>query len=180
MLRPLSATLDKDWFGAPVVARPRFELGLDAGHIVLRGLASKPPLTVPDDSGAYTEGLWNGDCAELFLVNPDTGYYIEFNLSPKGGWWCCEFTAPRVRAPGSPRALTGVTATAQPTEGAWDSTLRIPVASLPAELAFDPAKTRGNITFCLGDSPQLYLTHADLGGGTPNFHLPEKWVKLFV
>lgn len=180
MTRRILATIDRDWFGAPAAARPHFELGLEAGHIVLRGRAAKSPLVVPGDTGGYAEGLWNGDCAELFLVNPDTGYYIEFNLSPKGGWWCCEFTAPRVRAPGAPRALTGVATTATPSDSSWDSTIRIPVASLPPELAFDPAKTKGNVTFCLGDSPQLYLTHADLGGGTPDFHLPARWVNLFA
>jgi hypothetical protein len=176
----LSASLEKDWFGEPVAAGPRFKLTLAAGELVLRGYAGKPPLIIAADNGGYAEGLWDGDCAELFLVNPDTGYYIEFNLSPKGGWWCCEFTAPRVRAPGAPRELVGVTTKASPGVDDWAATIRIPVASLPAELAFDPKKTLGNVTFCLGDSPQLYLTHADLGGGTPNFHLPDKWVKLFA
>lgn len=176
----LSATLEKDWFGEPAAARPRFKLTLGSGELVLRAHVGKVPLTVAADTGRYAEGLWNGDCAELFLVNPETGYYIEFNLSPAGGWWSCEFTSPRVRAPGAPRELVGVTTKSSPGPGDWAATLRIPVASLPAQLSFDPAKTTGNVTFCLGDSPQLYLTHADLGGGTPNFHLPEKWVKLFV
>jgi hypothetical protein len=175
-----SAKIDKDWFGTPVAARPQFELGLDAGDIVLRGRAEKAPLVVPGDTGGYAEGLWNGDCVELFLVNPETGYYIEFNLSPKGGRWSCEFTAPRVRAPGAPRDFVGVSTTAKRTDGAWESTIRIPVASLPAELAFDPAKTRGNVTFCLGDSHQLYLTYADLGDGMPNFHRPDHWIRLFA
>ena len=132
------------------------------------------------DRGGYTEGLWDGDCAELFLVNPVNGAYLEFNLSPKGGWWCCEFTGPRVRAAGAPKALAGVTATGSVTADRWEAELRIPVASLPAALDFDPEVTRGNVTFCLGASPQRYFTHADLGGGNPDFHRPGRWIPLFA
>lgn len=180
MEKNLSTRLDKDWFGAPVPAAPECKLSLDAGAITLRARVKKSPLIVAGDTGGFTEGLWEGDCAELFLVNQKTGYYLEFNLSPKGGWWCCAFTAPRVRAPGAPRELAGVSSSGIPADATWSAELRIPVAALPAELAFDPAVTRGNITFCLGDNPQLYLTYADLGGGKPDFHLPGKWVRLFA
>lgn len=180
MEKILSARLDKDWFGQPVPAAPECELRLDAGSLTLRARVKKPPLTVAGDTGGYAEGLWEGDCAELFLVNPKTGYYLEFNLSPKGGWWCCAFTAPRVRAPGAPRETPGVVTQASSDAASWSAEIRIPVASLPAEVAFDPAVTAGNITFCLGNAPQIYLTYADLGGGKPDFHLPGKWVRLFV
>ena len=175
----LSVTLKTDWFGAPVSAAPRCELRLENGAIHLRAGAAKAPRVVAADTGGYVAGLWEGDCAELFLVNPQTGYYIEINLSPRGGWWSCEFTAPRVRAPGAPRAPAGVITRANLARAAWEAAITIPVASLPKELDFDPAVTRGNITFCLGDTPQLYLTHADLGGGTPDFHRPDRWIRLF-
>lgn len=171
--------LRQDWFGVRHPAVPTFSLRLESGAIVLRAWATKPALMVADDKRGYTAGLWEGDCAELFLLNPATGYYLEFNLSPKGGWWSCAFTAPRVRVPEGPVAVAGVSATGAVAPGSWRSELRIPVASLPPELAFDPATTRGNVTFCLGNDPQRYLTAADLGGGTPDFHRPAKWVRLF-
>ena len=179
-MTPIFATLTSDWFGVPHPAAPRFTLKLENGVIRLTARAQKPALTVAADTGDYSEGLWDGDCAELFLVNPVSGEYIEFNLSPKGGWWCCEFMGPRVRAPGAPKHLAGVTATGTVGENVWEAAMAIPVASLPDSLAFDPEVTRGNVTFCLGNDPQRYLTYADLGGGSPDFHRPGRWLPLFA
>ncbi len=181
MPQVITATLDKDWFRAPVAENPSFELRLENDAIVLEARVSKTPLCVADDAGCFTAGLWQGDCAELFLRNPDNGVYIEVNLSPRGGWWTCAFSAPRVNLPDQPIPLAGVT-TSGCAEGGpeWTARIRIPVASLPADLAFDPAKTCGNVTFCLGNAPQRYMTYADLGGGTPDFHRPERWTPLFA
>jgi len=175
----VTAVLNNDWFGAPEAARPSFELVCADGIVRLAAHVAQAPLIVPGDTGGFVEGLWEGDCAELFLANPATGYYLEFNLSPQGAWWCCEFTAPRVRAAGAPRALAGVRTTGAAEAGSWRASIDIPVASLPAALAFVPATTRGNVTFCLGCEPQRYLTHVDLGGGRPDFHRPDRWVPLF-
>ncbi len=172
--------LAADWFGVSHPASPRFTLRLEAGVITLAATADKPALLVPGDTGGYAEGLWEGDCAELFLVNPANGFYAEFNLSPQGGRWCCAFTAPRVRAAGAPAAFAGVSAAGVVSPASWSAQLRIPVAALPAELDFDPAVTRGNVTFCLGADPQRYFTLADLGGGNPDFHRPARWIPLFA
>lgn len=176
----ISAVLASDWFGVPHPASPRFTLAYTDGVISFFARADKPALLVPHDAGGYVEGLWNGDCAELFLVNPVTGAYVEFNLSPRGAWWSCAFLAPRVRAPESPAPFAGVIASGAVAPAHWEATLRVPVAGLPAELAFDPEVTRANVTFCLGDAPQRYFTHADLGGGNPDFHRPGRWLPLFA
>ena len=180
MSENFTVVLDKDWFGAPVAARPSFELKCADGFVTLRAHVAKAPLVVPGDTGGFVEGLWEGDCAELFLSNPETGYYVEFNLSPQGAWWCCGFSARRTREASGPRELAGVTTTGETFSDRWSAGIRIPVASLPAELAFGTATTRGNVTFCLGNDPQRYLTFVDLGGGKPDFHLPEKWIPLFL
>jgi hypothetical protein len=130
-----------------------------------------------DSEGRFVEGLWEADVVELFLLNPETGFYAEFNLGPRGGWWCCSFRSPRARVDESPNPLPGVKAMANASEFAWDSSLSVPLHSLPEALAFDPVKTRGNITFCLG-APQQYISLADLGGGEPDFHRPEKWIPI--
>jgi hypothetical protein len=128
-------------------------------------------------AGGFAEGLWEGDVVELFMLNPATGFYMEFNLSPCGAWWCCAFDAPRVRAAGFPAPLPGVRAEAVWRGAAWEGTLSVPLASLPRALAFDADATAGNIAFCLG-RPQRYVTLADLGGGTPDFHRPSRWLPL--
>lgn len=179
-MTPLTAVIATDWFGAPHPAAPRFTLAHADGALTLTARADKPALLVPQDAGAYAEGLWEGDCAELFLVNPVTGAYAEFNLSPRGGWWSCAFGAPRARASGEPAPVPGVTTSGTVAPTHWEATLRIPVASLPAALAFDAGTTRANVTFCLGADPQRYFTYADLGGGKPDFHRPGRWLPLFA
>lgn len=179
MSTSISTTLDRDWFDEPVDARPHFVLKLDEGTIVLSASVAKSPLIVAGDDGSFREGLWNGDCAELFLSNPETGYYLEFNLSPLGGWWRCDFSAPRRRVEGSAVPLAGVTTRGSTASDRWSAELRIPVASLPEALAFSPEATMANVTFCLGDTPQRYLTLVDLGGGDPDFHRPSRWSVLF-
>lgn len=173
-LRPL----DLDWYGTPVPGHPRWRLAVEGADLVLRGAVDVKPTRVPGDApGRFVEGLWDGDLVEAFLLNPANGFYLELNLAPRGAWWACAHTAPRVRVPGGAQPLDGGRTRLVDSEERWDTTLRVPLASMPPELAFDPATTRGNVTICIG-SPQRYLTVADLGGGTPDFHRPECWVPL--
>jgi len=171
-------TMDTDWFGGPAPCRPRWALCVRGGDLCFRAGADLPPICLETDSGGgFVEGLWEGDVAELFLLNPATGFYVEFNLSPRGSWWCCPFDAPRERTAPGPAPLPGARTESTATGAGWDSAIAVPLASLPAALAFDPGTTRGNITFCLGRPPS-YFTAADLGGGAPDFHRPDKWVAL--
>lgn len=175
---PAFRSLDLDWFGAPVPGRPEWRLALEGEDLVLRGRCAADPVRVPGDRpGGFQEGLWDGDLVELFLLNPGSGFYLELNLAPGGGWWACGHVAPRVRVPGGAAPLDGARTRMVAAAQGWDATLRVPVASLPEALAFDSATTRANVTFCLG-SPQRYLSVADLGGGTPDFHRPARWVPL--
>jgi hypothetical protein len=176
-------TLDRDWSGIPAPDGPRWALWARGGRLHFWAAADLPPtLTGSAGGGEFIEGLWEGDVAELFLLNPATGFYMEFNLSPGGAWWCCAFDAPRVRS-GSPAPLPGVTARAAELDVGWEAELAVPLASLPQGLALDPfdpldpGATKGNVTFCLG-RPQRHFTLADLGGGEPDFHRPSKWVPL--
>ncbi len=175
----LSKTITTDWFGQPIAGAPTIALALEGGALVLRaGRQAAAECHAKDAPNAFIEGLWEWDCAEAFLCNPVTGYYLEINLGPHGAWWACAFSAKRQRA--TPHGLRLAGATGAGTVGAnqWQTELRIPLASLPAELAFSPAVTCANLTFCLGTNPQRYLTCRDLGGGDPDFHLPEKWGKM--
>ena len=42
-----------------------------------------------------TDGLWEHSCFELFLLDPESGAYLEFNLSPSGQWAAYRFDAYR-------------------------------------------------------------------------------------
>jgi len=184
--------IDADWYGASAPGNPRWGLEIKGGYLTLRGVCSAPPLCIAEDrEGAFVEKLWEGDVIELFLLNPQTGFYVEFNLGPRGGWWYCAFNSPRKRA-ALPERLSGVIARAAPSgtacsiangafrdavPQAWDSSLTVPLTSLPPALSFDTEAPMGNITFCLG-RPQQFISLADLGGGTPDFHRPDKWIAL--
>jgi hypothetical protein len=171
-------TLDRDWFGAPAPAPARWAPRTGCGRLHFSGRADAPPNRLDRDSeGAFTEGLWGADGAELFLLNPAPGLYVEFNLSPGGAWWCCAFGAPRARAGAGPAPLPGAAARAAGRGAGWLSELTVPLASLPSGLAFDAGATKGNIAFCLG-RPRRCFTLADLGGGAPDFHRPERWIPL--
>jgi len=204
--------LSVDWYGAKVPGDPKWGLEIKNGFLTLKGAACAPPMCVEKDrEGAFVEGLWEGDVIELFLLNPQTGFYVEFNLGPRGGWWHCAFNFPRKRV-GPLKRLFGVrthVASSQEPRQTWEngtsfcqareigtsfcqagemrdactpapywqSVLMVPLTSLPSELAFDVATTRGNVTFCIG-KPQQFITLADLGGGEPDFHRPDRWIAL--
>jgi hypothetical protein len=171
-------TIERDWFGASLPGPLRWALAIDNGILALRGAVASPPICVAHDRECdFAEGLWEADVAELFLVNSRTGFYMEFNLAPRGAWWCCTFDSPRARSADGAKPIEGVQIRAACTEKGWDSALSVPLKSLPNKLAFDIGATLGNITFCLG-KPQQFVTLADLGGGEPDFHRPDKWVPL--
>jgi hypothetical protein len=170
-------TLDRDWLAEAAPDGPRWALWTRAGRLHFRAAAAPPPVSAGGaGAGEFAGGLWEGDVAELFLLNPATGFYVEFNLSPGGAWWCCAFDAPRARS-GSPAPLPGVEARAAGPGDGWEAELTVPLASMPPALAFDAEATRGNVAFCLG-RPQRHFTLADLGGGPPDFHRPSKWIPL--
>jgi hypothetical protein len=175
----LHAILEADWFGQPVAGVPALALSLEGGCLCLSGSRRIPAHGLPTDRpGEFIEGLWEGDCAEAFLLNPENGHYLELNLSPSGSWWACHFSAPRVRATPQGLRLAGATGEGLVEPEGWSARLRVPLASLPSELAFAPETSRANLTMCLGRNPQRYLTLCDLGGGQPDFHRPLHWGTL--
>jgi hypothetical protein len=188
----MQRALCSDWFGN-FVRGPSFELSLDEydGEPELAFKVDVPKLAVvsPIDDGSYREGLWNYDCAELFLGNPLTGYYVELNISPRGGWWSCSFASTRVPIEEGPIPLPNIrsegTLSADEFNPAWSASIFIPLSSLPVELDFSPISTVGNITFCLKDAEEknsttfLSLFDLTLEGSNPDFHRPKLWGKLF-
>ncbi|MDR2561370.1 MAG: hypothetical protein LBC63_06350 [Holophagales bacterium] len=170
--------IESDWFGAMPPGPPLWALAMDSDILALRGMVGSPPICTENDSeGSFLEGLWEADVVELFLFNPRTGFYVEFNLGPRGAWWCCAFDSPRSRCAGGAKRIEGVQTKAICLEEGWDTTMSIPLKSLPERLSFNAGDTLANITFCLG-RPQQFVTLADLGGGEPDFHRPDKWIPI--
>lgn len=179
---PRFNVIGSDWQGVPLEAQPAFRLVVDpvGGHLELLATARKGPSTaIGSEAGEFHEGLWQHDCAELFLLHPGTGHYMEFNLAPNGGWWSCLFEAPRRQAMIENLPLPGVFAEGLEGIAHWEARLRIPLASLPESIGSDPMVWRGNATFCLGNAPrQKFATFAAPAPGLPDFHRPQDWLPL--
>ncbi len=161
----------RDWHGVPVSPPAGYSLAMDDRRLWFiahhRRAADLHPQGRP---GAFQAELWKHDVAELFLADPVSGRYLEFNLAPNGAWWTCEFTAPRVRAEGIDIALPDVATFADLSpDGGWLAAMALPLDILRARIDFGP-DTRANVTMILESPDQRYLTANDPGGGEPDFH----------
>ena len=171
--------LEKDWHGRSLQPPAAYALAMDDQRLWLIAHHRRPaqlhPLAKP---GLFQAELWRHDLAELFLADPASGRYFEFNLAPNGAWWCCEFTAPRVRAEAIDIAMPDVATYADmAADGSWLVAMSMPLDLLIARLNFG-ATTRANVTMILESPAQRFVTAADLGGGEPNYHLPDRYPQV--
>jgi hypothetical protein len=163
----------RDWFGAAVAPPAGYSLAMDEERLWFlahhRRAAELHPRARP---GGFQAELWKHDVAELFLADPVSGRYFEFNLAPNGAWWSCEFTAPRVRAGGIDIAVPEVATFADiAPDGSWLAAMALPLDILRARINFGP-DTRANVTMILESPNQRFLTATDPGEGAPDFHQP--------
>jgi hypothetical protein len=168
--------LGKDWQGRPLGVPAGFCLAEDGKRLWFVAHHRRPAELHPRSRpGLFQAELWKHDVAELFLADPVSGRYFEFNLAPNGAWWSCEFTAPRVRAEEVEIAFPEVATFAElAPDGGWVAAMAIPRDLLEARLDFG-AGTRLNVAFILGSPEQRFLSAVDLGGGEPDFHRPDKF-----
>ena len=161
----------RDWFGASVSPAAGFALAMDDQRlwfIAHHGKAAElHPLSRP---GAFQNGLWKHDLAELFLADPASGRYLEFNLAPNAAWWMCEFSAPRVSADCARMPEVATFADLSP-DGGWLAAMALPLDLLRARIGFGET-TRANVTMILESPRQRFLSAYPLPGGSPDFHQP--------
>ena len=168
--------LAADLFGAPLQAPAAFSVVADSSHLWFIVSHRQPARLHPQARpGVFQAGLWQHDVAELFLADPASGRYFEFNLAANGAWWSCEFTAPRVRAEVAEIAMPEVaTFSDLAPDGSWLAAMAIPLDLLRARLNFGP-ESRMNVTMILESPEQKFVSACDLGGGEPDFHQPERF-----
>jgi hypothetical protein len=171
--------ISRDWTGAEISPAPLFSLAMDRERLwFVAGHARPAALHPRARPGAFQAELWKHDVAELFLADPAGGRYLEINLAPNGAWWSCEFTAPRVRAEETDIFLPDVATFADlAADGSWLAAIALPLDVLRARLGFGPT-TRANATFLLGSPEQRFFSANDLGGGEPDFHIPQRFSPL--
>lgn len=169
----------KDLAGVPVQPPAAFCLATDPQHLWFianhRQAARIHPQARP---GKFQAELWKYDVAELFVADPVSGRYFEFNLAPNGAWWTCEFTAPRGRADEAEIAMPEVaTFSEMAPDGSWLAAMAIPLDLLRARVNFGPG-SRLNVAMILNSPEQRFLSAADLGPGAPDFHQPQRFVQV--
>ncbi|MEI6653204.1 MAG: hypothetical protein WCP45_00410 [Verrucomicrobiota bacterium] len=171
--------LGTDWQGGRVEPAAGFALVTDAQRLWFVASHRRPAQLHPQARpGRFQAELWRYDVAELFLADPHSGRYFEFNLAPNGAWWCGEFIGPRLRAEAHDVAMPEVATFSElAADGAWVAALSLPLELLRARLDFGVA-TRANVTFVLGTPQQRFLSATPLGDGEPDFHRPERFANL--
>lgn len=168
--------LASDWHGARVEPAVGFALMTDAERLWFVASHRRPAVMHPRARpGRFQPELWRYDVAELFVADPRSGRYFEFNLAPNGAWWTCEFTAPRVRAEAVEIAMPEVATFSElAPDGSWVAALAVPLDLLRARLDFGAA-TRANVAFIVETPRQRFVSAADLGGAEPDFHQPDRF-----
>lgn len=171
--------LAKDLDGILLQEPAAFSLVVDAQHLWFIASHRKSARLHPQARpGRFQAELWRHDVAELFLFDPVSGRYFEFNLAPNGAWWTCEFIAPRVRADLAEIAMPEVATFSElSADGSWVAAMAIPVDLLKARLNFGN-ETHVNVTMILESPVQKFISATDLGTGEPNFHQPGQFPKI--
>ncbi|MCF7676007.1 MAG: hypothetical protein K9N23_15815 [Akkermansiaceae bacterium] len=171
--------LAADWDGERVEPAAGFSLAKDDRRLWFVASHRRPAMLHPQARpGVFQAELWRYDVAELFLADPRSGRYFEFNLSPNGAWWNCELTAPRVRASEEDVPMPDVATFADlSADGSWLAAMALPLDLLEARLDFGP-ETRANVTFILETPKQRFLTAAKLGEGEPDYHQPASFPQV--
>jgi len=171
--------LGKDLQGVALDPIPAFSLVLDPQQLWFIASDRRPARIHPRARpGVFQAELWKYDVAELFLSDPVSGRYFEFNLTPNGAWWSCEFTAPRVRAEALDIPMPGVETFAEMApDGAWLAAMAIPLDLLEARIDFG-SQTRANVTLVIGAPDSKFVSAVDLGQGEPDFHQPQRFALL--
>jgi hypothetical protein len=170
--------LGRAWDGGNFEPAAGFSLVMDRQRLWFIANHRRPAELHPQSRpGAFHAELWRYDVAELFIADPASGRYFEFNLAPNGAWWTCEFTAPRVRAEELEIAMPEIATFAEMApDGSWLAAMAIPLDLLKARLNFGD-ESKINVTMILDSPAQRFLSATDLGPGEPDFHRPERFVK---
>ncbi len=144
-------------------------------------LAKKPPLIIDlAQPNQFCEGLWRGDCGELWLASLESSRYIEVNLAPNGAWWTCVFSSPRIRDLDCPPPQSQ-NLQSESLGQYWQASLVLPWTEVFRCLQSKEAPL-ANVTLVLGgcDHPdeKLENLHSIVSLGAHDFHRPQDWVPL--
>jgi hypothetical protein len=158
------------WHGRTLT--PSFECCLAMDPFTLWCVWKVPGSAWCDESlahGDFVEGLWNWDVAELFLSTGGESYR-EYNISPRGAWWCAQFDRYRCQCEVQsthelPQLFTSIET------GSWEAVLGIP----RRELALDaPEHELAIHVAAITHRPESrFISSQPVAGVEPDFHRRE-------
>ncbi|MFC5050839.1 hypothetical protein ACFPK9_09450 [Rubritalea spongiae] len=168
--------VDHDWQGNKVEPPIAFGIAVDRDYLWFVAAHQKAPQLHPKSlPGKFQNELWKYDVAELFLSDPTTGRYLEFNLAPNSAWWSAEFSAPRIRAEIGEHPFPEVATYADiAADGSWLTAAALPIYQLQHRLNFGP-ESRLNACFIVNSPEQQFLSAAKLNSPKLDFHLPDQF-----
>lgn len=171
--------MTSDWHGRALNPPLGFVLVTDTKSLWFVATRQSPATCRPGVApGAFTEGLWEWDVAELFLADPTRGNYLEFNLAPNGAWWAAKLISPRVRAQTQPDFQSAVTSYWEKiSDNGWCAAIQVPIDFLKSEIGFG-SQTTANATAILNSPKQSFHSVAKLPGAEPDFHQPASFLRL--
>lgn len=151
-------------------------------RLIFHFSAAQPYQAAPGSAcGVFQAELWQHDCAEFFLVDPSTGRYLEFNVSPSGGWWSASFISVRVQDQEERfNDSVSCSTTSLDEDGLWAIEFSVPVSEIESAIGAPLESLCGNVTAILNSPDQVFLSAAKLGGTQPDYHIPQSWVPLVV
>ena len=170
--------IGSDWFGKPLQPPLAYSLAMDSENLWFIATRQAEAIVHPDSSpDSFTAELWKYDTAELFIADPASGNYLEFNLAPNGAWWAASFSSPRVPLADQPDFQSYITAHSDSEQGQWLAALTIPLHYLQRTIDFG-IETKANATFILNTPAQTFHSVAKLPGLEPDFHQPSDFPKI--
>lgn len=166
-------SIDSDWFGNQLSPSAKHTLGFTGKGLLFEAFRDALSLSHPaSEEAKFQENLWKYDVAEIFLLEKDTGRYLEVNLAPNGAWWACWHDGVRQREKNQP-SFEGVKAEGGKFAEGWKASI-----FLPESLFQNPKTLHYNVTFILNSPNQSFHTLAKLPGDEPDFHQPDFFLPL--
>lgn len=179
LLRLKACRIRTDWFHNAKDHQPRFVLALDSDNLWFYAACDSTPVYCKEHAcGAFVEGLWRKDAAELFVAADQGSAYFEVNLSPGGAWWWCKFERCRKRCAGAeakfehkPPCFSLVDSSS------WQAAIAVPRAWFENLCGFGP-QTRANVSFITNTPQQLFWSWAKISSEKPDFHCTQDFEPL--
>jgi hypothetical protein len=106
-------------------------------HYAVKGPLRQLIIPAAAEMPGHTAGLWRTTCLECFVRESNSALYTEWNFSPSGNWWACEFDRYREAARRQPGGLRPAQIQVRKNEGCF--VVQAALVPAPGRLYIDPA-----------------------------------------